>query len=674
MPPKRKEDAESAPPSTAASAPAVKRQRVSRACDQCRGAREKCDGVHPSCYSCITLERECTYNDAPKKRGVQTGLIRTLESAIYWLFERYPGSEAALNDLLASEAGREALSIGKRRDSGNRLHQRWRKCRTHKDIARLLSGAKDGANLRNSDEDESGTEPEAMNQPGEPSGTVIPRRSYRLPRDAARLLDIYFAYTHAWLPIVDRNRLMTAASSSEARDAELWSALAVAAAQDPENHSNAADIHATAYSLLPLLGEDANDGQPVSPFLELQQVNAFLLLSLVKLGQDNASSASLLVGLAVRILLNIGYNDQGYPPADLLPQKDRTLMAAFILDSHISMRLGQVPHLTASAMEEVSPLAEQGPDEWDPWQPVPGFSSDAHPHDDDDTASPAAQSLSTFNQLFRLARVLNHNAASRQPPQPGELAAALDPRFSWCNSVLESAAPLLPAALLLQASFLGSTFALSPSGRVSLLWNLMESVETAWLHLGPGAAPLLVTYMGIANRRAKGFGGEDKERWDALLAKLKATWEMPQSRQQAGTVGPHLQQPPADLAELSQPPPLPVQPGPYDYQQQQQQQQLRHVGPGTATSPSTSRSMPFTPGNGGHMAGMHGSMMSPMMHMHPMLSFQGGELLLDHENILDELASFDCADNMEVDPQFMANLGFAPGSDFPDMRGDFGGM
>lgn len=600
---------------------------------------------------------------------MQTGLIRTLESAIYWLFERYPGSEAALNDLLASETGREALSIGKRRDSGNRLHQRWRKCRTHKDIARLLSGnAKEGAS-RVSDEDESGTEPDAANQPGEASGTVqvVSRRSYRLPRDVTRLLDIYFAYTHSWLPIVDRNRLVAAATSPEARDAELWSALAVAAAQDPENTSNAADIHATAYSLLPLLGDDAD--AIADPLVELQQVNAFLLLSLIKLGQDNASSASLLVGLAVRILLNIGHDDPAHLPTDL-PQKDRTLMACFILDSHIALFLGQVPHLTAAAMEDVSPLAEQGLDEWEPWQPVPGFSSEAHPNDDGDAAPPAAQSLSTFNQLFRFARVLNRHAASRQAPQPGELAAALDPRFSWCNSVLESATPLLPAALLLQASFLGSTFALSPNGRVSLLWNLMESVETAWHHLGPGAAPLLVTYMGIANRRAKGFGGEDRDRWDALLAKLKATWEMPQSRQQAGTVGPpHLQQhPSADLAELAPPPPPP---GPYDYQTQQQQ--LRHVGPGTATSPSTSRSMPFTPGNsGGHMAGLHGSMMSPMMHMHPMLSFQGAELLLDHENMLDELASFDCADNMEVDPQFMANLGFAPGSDFPDMRGDFG--
>ncbi|CRK47341.1 hypothetical protein BN1723_020269, partial [Verticillium longisporum] len=48
-----------------------------------------------------------------KKRGVQTGLIRTLESALVWVFEQFPGTEAALNDLLTQESGPESLLIGK---------------------------------------------------------------------------------------------------------------------------------------------------------------------------------------------------------------------------------------------------------------------------------------------------------------------------------------------------------------------------------------------------------------------------------------------------------------------------------------------------------------------------------------------------------------------------------
>ncbi|KAK2071421.1 hypothetical protein P8C59_005849 [Phyllachora maydis] len=38
-----------------------KRQRVSRACDQCRAAREKCDGIQPQCHPCLSQNRPCTY-------------------------------------------------------------------------------------------------------------------------------------------------------------------------------------------------------------------------------------------------------------------------------------------------------------------------------------------------------------------------------------------------------------------------------------------------------------------------------------------------------------------------------------------------------------------------------------------------------------------------------------
>ncbi|RNJ60260.1 hypothetical protein D7B24_008641 [Verticillium nonalfalfae] len=162
MPPKRKtNDVETNPTST--SGP-VKRQRVSRACDQCRSsAREKCDGIQPQCFACVSLNRECTYNVAPKKRGVQTGLIRTLESALVWVFEQFPGTEAALNDLLAQESGPESLLIGKESEAGSRLHRRWRKSKTCKEIDRLLSG-RDGSSPRieGSEEDESSTEADQL--------------------------------------------------------------------------------------------------------------------------------------------------------------------------------------------------------------------------------------------------------------------------------------------------------------------------------------------------------------------------------------------------------------------------------------------------------------------------------------------------------------------------------
>ena len=85
----------SPPPNGTESTPA-KRSRVSRACDQCRASREKCDGVKPVCHTCDTQKRTCTYDEPPKKRGIQPNYIRTLELTLAWLFQSVPETQTAL--------------------------------------------------------------------------------------------------------------------------------------------------------------------------------------------------------------------------------------------------------------------------------------------------------------------------------------------------------------------------------------------------------------------------------------------------------------------------------------------------------------------------------------------------------------------------------------------------
>jgi hypothetical protein len=46
---------------------------------------------------------------------------------------------------------------------------------------------------------------------------------------------------------------------------------------------------------------------------------------------------------------------------------------------------------------------------------------------------------------------------------------------------------------------------------------------------------------------------------------------------------------------------------------------------------------------------------------------------IDYDAILEELGSIDANDGLDMDPQFMTNLGFAPGCDLGEMfQGDFG--
>jgi hypothetical protein len=55
------------------------RKRVSQACDRCRSRKDKCDGKKPTCSTCLTNGRECSYDANVKKRGLPEGYVRGLE-------------------------------------------------------------------------------------------------------------------------------------------------------------------------------------------------------------------------------------------------------------------------------------------------------------------------------------------------------------------------------------------------------------------------------------------------------------------------------------------------------------------------------------------------------------------------------------------------------------------
>lgn len=55
------------------------RKRVSQACDKCRSRKDKCDGKRPSCSTCLTHGRTCSYDTNVKKRGLPEGYVRGIE-------------------------------------------------------------------------------------------------------------------------------------------------------------------------------------------------------------------------------------------------------------------------------------------------------------------------------------------------------------------------------------------------------------------------------------------------------------------------------------------------------------------------------------------------------------------------------------------------------------------
>jgi hypothetical protein len=126
----------------AATAQKAKRVRVSRACDQCRAGREKCDGAQPSCQTCDAQRRSCTYHEQPKKRGIQPNYIRTLELTLAWIFASFPESEKHISTLLPNADHRaHQLIAWKDAVPAEALHTSWRHGIVCRQIDQLLSGA-----------------------------------------------------------------------------------------------------------------------------------------------------------------------------------------------------------------------------------------------------------------------------------------------------------------------------------------------------------------------------------------------------------------------------------------------------------------------------------------------------------------------------------------------------
>lgn len=528
-----------------------KKRRVSLACDACRAAREKCDGARPRCGTCIALDRPCSYTPATKKRGVQTGYLRTIELSLAWLFDQIPECEQALFRLLAQPApSREARALLGRGSAGHHLQKVWNETRVRKAIDALLADTHNVVSDSSDNEqlaagsDPSGfsfshhaggssnsrlatglmtkTTQESADTPGSDRGfgTVL-----RLPPHWERLLAVYVSYAHCWLPIVRPEALRSLATSYGAsgiyvdldgdrsvysRHAELWAALAVAAFQDvpcPEYRYSlefsASSIFRVARSLVP--GDDE--------MLDLHNTCAIILHSTVLIGRGKIFPASLLLGKAARLLKRLQFSGDGNPcmpwgpgdprdPHDLRDmdrmQLDTAGMACSLLDTLTSLSMNQhaITELGDSASNMSQHTAEfTGFDQT--WQSVP--SADSSKHFPRVVASPMMQPIHTLIQLHTLTMVLHAVVCpklsdDRQTRRigPEDLAQMLDPRFDYCNPFISNiSTPIMPSAFLVKLLFLtvSNEVALASHLRSSLLSGFLETMESCFANFGAARTP-----------------------------------------------------------------------------------------------------------------------------------------------------------------------------------------
>lgn len=448
------------------------RKRVSQACDRCRSRKDKCDGKKPVCSTCAAQDQVCSYDPATKKRGLPEGYVRGLEKLWGLTIREIEGIEDNILGILSGDsenASFESLSgVWNDREGLETLLETWRKSRISRELERLLPildslEEKSGKRKR----PESGPpRPEAPPEPSEPFASqafgahqklpgeiiyathddilgVLPQHSpqrrrieepsnaslqssegtpggLNLPSTAWHLLDVFFSYTHCWLPIVEKQDVLkvsyqytpqginvSTALPGSGDHATLWAILAYAECQNKsvakidfqhDTQWTVDTLYKHARSLIP-----TEDG-----VFELGHVQALLIMALLNMGRNHWDRAWLLIGQAARIAVNLGLGEVPrepplrFNPADKKSRSQHVFLGCFALDTLIAAKLGRQPQLRKEDADRIGILEEDGLDEWNPWMDCLNVRRRNPPGPHGPTAV-----LSTFNQLILLLKILN---------------------------------------------------------------------------------------------------------------------------------------------------------------------------------------------------------------------------------------------------------------------------
>ncbi|KZZ94294.1 activator [Moelleriella libera RCEF 2490] len=547
-----------------------KKRRVSLACDACRAAREKCDGGKPPCGTCLAQARVCSYTPATRKRGVQTGYLRTIELSLAWLFDQIPECEEKLHDFLTNaSAGHETRSLLGKGGSGHHLQGLWNESRVRRAVDGLLSDNKisHGELSANDTDVESDRalprqDNRALTDPTSaglydgvmPASYQTGRRethletALRLPPEWRHLLRVYATYTHCWLPIVSPNTLNTLAASYESTGAtrgpvasrgqissyaELWAALAVAAFQDGFSaaHERFSDLSPSrifqiAQSLIPPYDEDC----------DIHHINALMMQAMVFIGRGETMTASRFLGKAARLLRQIRLEGSLLASAAdaTAAQYDVSSIACSFLNILTSLAFNQAPTANLGGPSaSVSGVTVKCAELEQSWQCLPFVSTFSSA---DAPEQLILDPMRVLVQLHALVSTLSNAVTSpargsdmSRPIGPEDLVQKLDPRFSFCNSLVSSGStPALPAAYLVKLVFHTANVGVTSNLRPSLLSGFNELVHSSFANFGANhSPPIAVLLLQLVQKRVDGeiSSGAERMKLHTATETLHMIWK-----------------------------------------------------------------------------------------------------------------------------------------------------
>ncbi|KAM0246067.1 hypothetical protein ACHAQJ_010364 [Trichoderma viride] len=422
---------------------------------------------------------------------------------------------------------------------------------------------------------------------------------------------------------------------------------------------------------------------------DISSIQAILLHTIVLIGRENMLAASLIAGKAMRLIsyLRPGRISPTHSDAQKLVL-EKLAAACNLVEALTSMCIGQSSHLLDMGSFQMTDLSQDGSGFADSFSPTYGFGKlSLNP----ESARPQiAHPLLALDQLRRFAQILNTHAAGKlQQNGPAkavtvrDLVSSLNPQFSFCNSVIAGeATPMLPSAFLAQAMFLAATVELVPGQRSSLTSNFLEVVESSISNFGACGTPSIIVALFLLIQQ-KGVIDEmrtsETNRWNSALDTIKSVWLQDEAAKSAACISPKTSTTASNswggiigLRPLGRDNPMGHRSE--DYQQSPTGSFNQGYGlfPADVHVPAgsqvyTENQHKYSPAQLPPNLGML-FLPTPMQPIGRVV--QAGEShtdSVDYDAILDELGNIDYADSIDMDPQFMMNLGFAPGCTLEEM-------
>lgn len=415
---------------------ASKRQRIYRACDQCRRRKSKCDGEQPACSICRTANRTCSYQNGGGRRGLPPGYVRSLETVLGLVLQHVPNSERTVHDLLIKSQNNDHFLA---KDPATV----WRQSRLAKDLSKLIEhDSHEISTITGPDESEwdtlemintpsvttAGTGPVTLG-PNEPSlhqqipniGTIqIDYFHLPFPVDTLSMLENYFTYTHCWFPILERHDLFRTmhtsiepeASLSDGSSLVLWAVVAYESSTkddgDERHQPSPLKIQQSIYARV--MTQRSKD-------LELGHIQAVIVLSLLQLKLGDIKNSWRLAGQASRMLATL-------PIASKNNRYHNTFHGCIFLDNILSAVLHKAPCMSLEEQQEGGPINEDSIEEWDVWSVSLQASEGGYRN----TPKGPLRALSIFNNISQLMKHLAgilYVSTNMPPPDQREFLANL---------------------------------------------------------------------------------------------------------------------------------------------------------------------------------------------------------------------------------------------------------